>query len=132
LWTSVVLPPMKNLCSADSGYFRYEDRPADIRDLNPCEGTMINPELHYRRKEFEAIGDFDVALMAESFPIHGVDSRRLIFSRHFRDFVVNELRLPFSGVPVRLDDHDDIPWAGPYPGPWEHLNQRPEWLKQLK
>ena len=36
-----------------------------------------------------------------------------------------------TGTPVRVDDDDTIPWGGPYPEPWEHLNERPDWLKKL-
>ena len=131
LWSSIVLPPMKNLCAGNPGYFRYADLPQDVRESSPSEGSIINPELHYRRDAIEALGDFDVAVMAESFAIHGTPSRRLVFSRRFRDFVLHELRLPFWGVPVHLDDDDEIPWAGPYPEPWAHLKRRPAWLQEM-
>jgi hypothetical protein len=102
------------------------------KNAGPAKGFLTIPEIHYRKSEFDAVGDFDVALIREPLKIHGTLSPRPIFSQRFRRFVIDELEVGFSGTPVCIDDDDLIPWEGPYPTKWAHLNRRPEWLLRLQ
>jgi hypothetical protein len=70
--------------------------------------------------------------MREPVKIHGTYTKRVVFSQRFRRFIIDELGVPFSGIPVRVDEDDIIPWEGPYPASWSHLNRRPEWLERLQ
>lgn len=133
VWSDLVLPPVKNLFRTDKGQMGFADALVDgAKNMGPAQGFLTQPELHYRRKEVEALGEFDVALMREPVKIHGTYTKRVVFSQRFRRFVIDELGVPFSGFPVRVDDNDIIPWEGPYPASWSHLNRRPEWLERLQ
>lgn len=133
VWSDLVLPPVKNLFRGGGGEMGFaNDVAKTAKNMGPAQGFLLHPELHYHRSQFEELGDFDVALMAEPVIHHGTYTKNVIFSQRFRRFVIDELGVPFSGFPVRLDDDDIIPWEGPYPSAWAHLNRRPEWLERLQ
>jgi hypothetical protein len=126
VWSQLKMPPMKNFCCDNRGNkFRYQDRKAFPHGCLPFEGYFSPVELHYKREAVEAMGDFDIAVTQERFANVPVRMEpRVIISQQFRRFMEDELGLKMTGVPVRLDDDDNIPTGGPYPGPWEHLNQQ--------
>jgi hypothetical protein len=133
VWSDLVLPPMKNLFRNDKGEMGFaENMPDTSIGISPVGGFLSPAELHYRREDLERFGVFDVAMIREPLKVHGTLSPRPIFSQRFRRFVIEELGVPFKGIPVRIDDDDLIPWEGPYPTNWAHLNRRPEWLEKLQ
>lgn len=134
VWSDLALPPMKNLCFDNAGErFHYADRKSFPKGCMVFEGYFTRPtEIHYRREALAMLGDFDIALTAERFGGIGALQPYLIMSQRFRRFMKEELGLEMTGTPVRLDDDDTIPWGGPYPEPWEHLNKRPDWLKEFE
>lgn len=133
VWSDLILPPVKNLFRADVGEMGFaDDLATTAKNMSPAQGFLSQAELHYRREDIEVFGEFDVALMREPIKIHGTATRNVVFSQRFRRFVIDELGVPFSGIPVRLDDDGLIPWAGPYPSQWSYLNQRPEWLEKMQ
>jgi len=133
VWSDLILPPMKNLFQTDAGEIGFaKDVTERAKNAGPMKGFLSKPEIHYLNEDLKAFGDFDVALMREPLKIHGTLSPRPVFSQRFRRFVIDELGVPFGGVPVCIDDDDIIPWEGPYPSKWSHLNQRPEWLEKFQ
>lgn len=133
VWSDLVLPPMKNLFRNDTGEMGFaENMPDTSVGISPVCGFLSPAELHYRREDLERFGGFDVAMIREPLKVHGTLSPRPVFSQRFRRFVIEELGVPFKGIPVRIDDDDIIPWEGPYPSKWAHLNRRPEWLEKLQ
>jgi hypothetical protein len=128
VWSSITLPPMKNLCRDESGdFYKYLEREQIGRGCKAWEGEGIPAEFHYRQDEISRIGDFDLALTVERF---GDFAREpcLVGSRNFFRFMIEELGQDLGGIPVHLDEDDTIPWIGPYCAPWEHLNKIPNWL----
>ncbi|RYD76415.1 MAG: hypothetical protein EOP84_16910 [Verrucomicrobiaceae bacterium] len=133
VWSDLVLPPMKNLFRTDAGEMGFAKEVMErAKNAGPAKGFLTKPEIHYRKDDFDAFGEFDVALMREPLKIHGTLSPRPVFSQRFGRFVIDELGVPLGGVPVCIDDDDIIPWEGPYPSKWSHLNRRPEWLEKLQ
>lgn len=132
-WSELTLPPMKNLCFDNAGErFRYADRESFPNGCWVLEGYFSPAEIHYHRKALEKFGDFDIAVTAERFGTRRAVQRFVIVSQRFRRFMEDELGLEMTGTPVRVDDDETTPWGGPYPEPWEHLNERPDWLKKLE
>jgi len=133
VWSDMVLPSTKNLFRTDAGEMGFAGVVSErAKNAGPTKGFLTKPEIHYRKEDLCEFGEFDVALMREPLKIHGTFSSRPVFSQRFRRFVIDELDVPFGGVPVCIDDDDIIPWEGPYPSKWSHLNQRPEWLEKLQ
>lgn len=133
VWSGLTLPPMKNLCYDNAGErFRYADRKSFPKGCLVFEGYFTRPtEIHYQREGLAKIGDFDIALTTERFGGIAALQPYIIVSQRFRRFMEDELGLEMTGTPVRVDGDDTIPWGGPYPEPWEHLNKRPEWLEKI-
>ena len=133
LWSELTLPPMKNLCFDNAGErFRFQERTSFPQGCIVFEGYFGGSgELHYRRDALEQFGNFDIALTPERFGVRWARQPFVVVSQRFRQFLKNEVGEEITGVPVRVDEDEIIPWAGPYPPPWEHLNERPEWLKAL-
>ena len=132
VWSELTLPPMKNLCFDDAGErFRYQERETFRRGCYVFEGHFSRGEIHYQRGALAKLGEFDIALTTERFGGIGALQPFVVMSQRFRHFMEDELGLEMIGAPVRVDDDDTIPWGGPYPEPWEHLNKRPEWLNKL-
>lgn len=134
VWSEFTLPPMKNVCYDNAGErFRYADRKSFPKGSMVFEGYFGRPaEIHYRREALAKLGEFDIALTVERFGGIGALQPYVIMSQRFRRFIEDELGMEMTGTPVRVDHDDTIPWGGPYPEPWEHLNERPDWLKKLE
>ncbi len=100
--SDLVLPPMSPSCT-----FRHSTGEPFTGDYskgcNIHEGYYKPPEFHYRAKDLETIGEFDVALTHERFGATDSNAhRKLVFSKQFYDFcVVNKLKM--NWIPVRLD-----------------------------
>jgi len=127
-----VLPPALNLMSTDRGLCEYSQLLPEDRYAGMSEGFVHPPEIHYNRSDLAAFGDFDLALMHEQTRMHGYKEAQLVVSRRFCELMRSEFGLTVSGIPVRVRDDHQIPWAGPYPTGWEDRNVRPSWLADFE
>lgn len=132
IWSNRVLPSALNLMSLEEGMCEYAQLPPEERDAWLSEGFAYPPEIHYNRADLAAFGDFDLALMHEQTRMHGYKETQLVVSRRFCELLRSEFGLTVSGIPVRLRDDRQIPWAGPYPTGWEDRNVRPSWLADFE
>lgn len=132
IWSNRVLPSALNLMSLEKGMCEYSQLPPEERDAWLSEGFVNPPEIYYNRSDLAAFGDFDLALMHEQTRMHGYKEAQLVVSRRFCELMRNEFGLTVSGIPVRLRDDRQIPWAGPYPTGWEDRNVRPPWLADFE
>jgi hypothetical protein len=132
IWSDIVMPPALNLYAdldrVISG--RYEDMVKRGIRGQLFEGYFIGPELHYSRASIHPLGGFDLALVKEKQFIARECPGVLIVSQRFRSFVKETFGLEVTGVPVRIQEDEMIPWEGPYPGPLAHKNRRPKWLEK--
>ena len=128
VWSTITLPPMKNLCRDERGdIYKYFERERTTQNLTAWEGEGVPAEFHYRRDRFSEAGSFDLALTVERFGDHAGEPC-LVGSQDFFRFMIEELGEDLAGIPVHLEQDDVLPWVGPYPPPWEHLNIPPHWL----
>lgn len=134
VWSDLVLPAMKNILFDEAGNrFRWSQRNEFPHGCQLTEGYVFPPEPHYLRSDIVKVGDFDIALTMERFGGRGKRPLQpeLIISQRFAKILFDELGAEIDGRPVRLDQDHSIPWVGPFPQPWEHLNRRPNWLQSL-
>lgn len=131
VWSDRVLPPALNLMLAKKGACEYSEIRPDEPDTWFNEGFSL-AEIHYNRDDLTAFGDFDVALMREQTRMNGHSESQLVISQRFRQLLKQEFNVNVNGIPVRIRDDRQIPWAGPYPTGWEHKNVRPEWLSEFE
>ncbi len=135
VWSELVLPPMKNILHNSAGErFRWRQRNEYPGGCLLIEGYAFQPEPHYLRTDIAKMEPFDIALTLERFGFSGRPALQpeVVISQKLAGILFDELGTELSGQPVRLDDDDIIPWVGPFPSPWDHLNQRPNWLQQLE
>jgi len=132
IWSDRELPPALNLMSVDRGLCDYSQLVPEDRDACLSEGFAFPPELYYNRSALSSVGDFDLALAHERTRLNGQHASHLVVSRRFCQMMQSEFGLMVSGIPVRLRDDHQIPWAGPYPVGWEQKNKRPPWLTDFE
>lgn len=107
LTSELILPPLSP--SVDLRDANGQPLPYGSNNFsNGChlrEGLYSHPELHYPKRDLQAIEPFDAALTYEPFGNKGVplDWRKLVVSRRFRE-VCLEHEWNTDWVPVRIDE----------------------------
>jgi hypothetical protein len=132
IWSNRELPLALNLMTMDRGLCEYSQLVPEERDVWLSEGFISPPELHYNRAALAKVGDFDLALAREQTRFNGQLVAHLVVSRRFCELMHSEFGLTVTGIPVRLRDDSQIPWAGPYPAGWEQFNKRPACLVEFE